>query len=231
MVAVTSERTRNVLVADSFPLTRGALADLLRSARVADSTFEASSSGSALRQAREHAVDLVILDPDLGRPQAGLRLCLELKSSARPPAVLMYAANSSPSVVTASVANGADGFVHRSATPEQVVQAARSVDVGRSFWFLGELAQAWSAARPTAHEMTGPFNDMTGREQQIFTLLLDRHSNDEIAAELHLATQTVKNHVSTILKKIGAANRRELLMLCRFRGRGTDSQQVTEGAW
>lgn len=197
------------LVADSFPLFRTATADLLRRSHVADYTFEASCPRMAMEQACKHEVDLVILDPDLERPRAGLRLCRELKNSARPPAVLIFARTSNPSIITASVANGADGFLHRSATPEQVVEAARNVDIGRSFWFLGDPAEA----RPSPHEIVGPFSDMTRRERQIFALLLDRRSNDEIGAELHLAAQTVKNHVSTILKKIGVANRRELIML------------------
>lgn len=218
------EHSRNALVADSFPLPRRAVADLLRRSCVADSTFEASSLSTALQQAREHAVDLAVLDTDLDRPQDGLRLCRELKGSARPPVVLMFAATNSPSIITASVANGADGFVHRSATPEQVVEAARNVNTGRPFLFLGEPVQARSAT----HEMVGPFTDMTGRERQIFALLLDRHSNAEIAAELHLAPQTVKNHVSTILKKIGVANRRELVMLRCLPGHG-HGPRATEG--
>lgn len=222
-MAVQPGQRQRVLVVDSFPISRRAVADLLRHSGVAHDTYEAGSATTALKQARAHALDLVVLDPDIDGPQAGLGLCRKLKDSARPPAVLVFASVSTPSVITASVVSGADGFVHRSATLEQLVDVAQSIREGRPFRFLAEPAPA---RRRSPQRMTGPYNEMTRREEQVFALLLDRYSNDEIAAELHLAPQTVKNHVSTILRKTGVGNRRELAMLQRKESRESPDSRV-----
>ncbi|MET7703224.1 MULTISPECIES: response regulator transcription factor [unclassified Streptomyces] len=191
---------------DPFPISRAAVASLLRHSGAVDDTQEAESRPGALELVRRLSADLLVTDVDLAGRGDGVHLCRQTKRLARPPAVLMFTGTDDPAVVAACLASGADGFVHRSATPERLVRAVDSLAAGRPVWHLREHADTVPAAgqRPRVH-------GMTTREQQILGLLLGRYSNDEIAAELHLARQTVKNHVSNILRKLGAANRRELL--------------------
>jgi DNA-binding NarL/FixJ family response regulator len=199
---------RSVVVADPFPISRGAVAQLLRRCGGADDVAETGDPDGALEAVRRRGAGMVLTDVDLTAEGDGVRLCARLKRLAHPPAVLMFAGSNDPSVVARCMTAGADGFVHRSATPERLVRAVESVAVGRPVWFLGETARERAAGDVHA---AAPRHGMTAREQQVLGLLLGRYSNDEIAAELHLARQTVKNHVSSVLQKLGAANRRELL--------------------
>jgi DNA-binding NarL/FixJ family response regulator len=205
-------------VTDPYPVSLGAVAALLRRSGVADRVHEAASAAEVPGLVRRLGAGLVVLATDADGPHRVLRRCRQLKESPDPPVVLVYSGTNDPAVVTASVASGADGFVHRSATEEQLVEAVRSVLTGRPVWFLGELRADRGTGTGDDPETAVPFARMTQREQQIFALLLSRYSNDEIAAELHLARQTVKNHVSSVLQKTGFANRRELAKLRRLPG-------------
>jgi two-component system response regulator DevR len=55
-----------------------------------------------------------------------------------------------------------------------------------------------------------PAANLTQREQEVLALLMQRLTNEEIRNELRLAAQTVKNHVSNVLRKLGLQSRREL---------------------
>jgi DNA-binding NarL/FixJ family response regulator len=198
-------RYRAVVVADPFPVHRGAVASLLRLAGAADDTAEADSARTALEAVRRTGAAMLVTEVDLAGSADGIQLCRQVKRLARPPLVLVFTASGDPAVVAACLAGGADGFVHRSATTEQLVRAVEALGAGRPVWHLGGNGEQGKAAGPPR------VHGMTLREQEVLGLLLARFSNDEIAAELHLARQTVKNHVSSVLRKVGAANRRELL--------------------
>ncbi len=198
---------RAAVVADPFPVHRSAVASLLLLAGAADNTVEADSPRTALEAVRRTGAAMLITEVDLVGRGDGIQLCRQVKRLARPPLVLVFTASGDPAVVAACLAGGADGFVHRSASTEQLVRAVEALGAGRPVWYLSENRaheQAKAAGPPRVH-------GMTLREQEVLGLLLARFSNDEIAAELHLARQTVKNHVSSLLRKIGVTNRRELL--------------------
>ena len=198
-------RHRVAVVADPFPISRTAVASLLRHSGALDEAHEADGGPGALELVRLTRADLLVTEVDLAARGDGVHLCHQVKRLPRPPSVLVFTGTDDPSVVAACLAGGADGFVHRSASPERLVHAVETLAVGRPVWYL--------RGRPeeprVAPESRVP--GMTAREQQVLGLLLGRYSNDEIAAELHVARQTVKNHVSNVLRKLGVANRRELL--------------------
>jgi DNA-binding NarL/FixJ family response regulator len=206
-------RYRTVVVADPFPLSRNALAALLRRSGSADVVVEVGDAGAALRGIRERRTDLLVTNPDLTAPGDGIALCEQVKALARPVSVLVFSASSDPGLMARCMIAGADGFVHRSADARQLLHSVELLAAGRGAWFLGpDRGDRPPQALLQAYE---PQLDvrLTAREQEVLGLLLARRSNDEIAAELHLARQTVKNHVSNVLGKLGVANRRELLAM------------------
>ncbi len=208
----TSRFVRQVaVIADPFPISRTAVASLLRHSGAVDDAQEATTPEGALELVRRLRADLLVTEVDLAAPGDGVQLCRQVKGLIRPPTVLMFTGAFDPVVVAACLAGGADGFVHRTASPERLVRAVEALAAGRPVWYLREHTDG-APALDAPLRVAG----MTAREQQILGLLLSRYSNDEIAAELHLARQTVKNHVSNVLGKLGVANRRELLA-----GRGT----------
>lgn len=197
---------RVVVVADSFPVPRGAVAALLRHSGAADATHEAGTVEAALDALRRADAGMLVTEVDLAGRGDGVHLCREVKRLPRPPRVLMFTGAEDPAVVAACLAGGADGFVHRTATPERLVRAVETLAAGRPVWYLREHCGITELIPRTLR-----VHGMTEREQEVLGMLLARYSNDEIAAQLHLARQTVKNHVSSVLRKLGVTNRRELL--------------------
>ncbi|GAA2116320.1 response regulator transcription factor [Kitasatospora saccharophila] len=200
-------RHRAVVVADPFPVPRAAIAALLRRSGAADETVEAASPQAALDAVRRLDAAVLITEVDLLAPGDGVLLCRQAKALAKPPSVLVFTGADDPAVVAACLSGGVDALVHRTASPERLVRAVEAVAVGRPVWYLRE-PQPGTLPFPAGRDR---LPGMTGREQEVLGLLLRRFSNEEIALELHLARQTVKNHVSSVLHKLGMANRRELL--------------------
>lgn len=109
------------------------------------------------------------------------------------------------------IRGGAAGFVHESCPPESIVKGLHEVLSGRGFWHLGA-----DEPQPETRK-AGPVGawKLSGREEEILGLLLRRRSNEEIAQELCLTQQTVKNYASRVFHKVGVSGRKELFRMLR----------------
>ncbi|MFC9174386.1 MULTISPECIES: response regulator transcription factor [Streptomyces] len=127
--------------------------------------------------------------------------------------VILYSRDNTPRSVVDCIRGGAAGFVHESCPPESIVKGLHDVLSGRSFWHLGtdEPERPPVAVRAD----TGRQWKLSGREEEILGLLLRRRSNEEIAHELCLTQQTVKNYASRVFHKVGVSGRKELFRMLR----------------
>ncbi|RSM56345.1 DNA-binding response regulator [Amycolatopsis sp. WAC 01376] len=203
------------LVVDDQPLIRYALSRLLRDSAGVGAVAEAASEPEALSQCEKSHPDMVITELSIWGEPAGTAICRFVKEHFERAAVLVFAGDASPSAIAMALNAGADSFVHKSASGGQVMSAVRSTLAGQRV-----CVQAGETPRPVT-EAVRYASLMTRREEDILALILYRWSNDEIAEELHLATQTVKNYVSRILQKLGFGSRRDLFRTLRFRPGGT----------
>jgi DNA-binding NarL/FixJ family response regulator len=194
-----------VLVIEPYPLMRQALVNEIARAEGVDVVGEAGDSLSAARIVRAVPVDLVVTETHLESENAGITLCSRLKGLPTGPLVVVHASDNSPRTVTDCLTAGADSFVHKSFSPETLLDSMKRAAGLQRPWILGRE----SRTPPTASSAF----PLTPREHEVLGLLLMRLTNDEIASRLHLARQTVKNHVSSIMRKLEVSTRREL-----FRG-------------
>ncbi|MDX2917044.1 MULTISPECIES: response regulator transcription factor [Streptomyces] len=125
--------------------------------------------------------------------------------------VILYSRDNAPRSVVDSIRGGAAGFVHESCPPESIVKGLHEVLSGRGFWHLG------ADEPPPETRKTGSSGawKLSGREEEILGLLLRRRSNEEIAQELCLTQQTVKNYASRVFHKVGVSGRKELFRMLR----------------
>ncbi|NUP01209.1 MAG: response regulator transcription factor [Nonomuraea sp.] len=197
-----------VLVVDRFPIVWHALKTPLIGNGLAKSVDYASDTGAAYRKCVDGKIDIVVTDVTVAEDRDGIRLCGLLKNSARPPRVLVLSSTARPDFVASCVISGVDSFVYRTADPELAISAiAALTGEGQPIWFVGDSGKRLPK-RDSSLDVVAA--NLTGREQEILSLVLLRLSNDEIAARLHLARQTVKNYVSCVLQKLEVRNRAEL---------------------
>ncbi|WP_081911095.1 response regulator transcription factor [Amycolatopsis vancoresmycina] len=199
------------LVVDDQPVLRYAIRRLLQDCAGVRAVAEAGTEREALRHCETHRPGMVITELSVAGEPAGAAICQYAKEHLGRAAVLVFAGDPSPAAVATALNAGADSFVHKSASGTRLVAAVRSTLAGDRVWVpAGETEPPLGAAVPYT-------SVMTQREEDILALMLCRWSNDEIAGELHLARQTVKNYASRILHKLGFSSRRELVRALGFR--------------
>lgn len=193
-----------VLLVDDHPVMRYALKQLFAFAGEGiEVAGEAATAGEAVRLAEELGPDVVVLDLRLGSGGSGVEACRGIKALPDAPRVLVLTAHTAREDVAAVMMAGADGCVHKGLRHQEIPDAVRRVHAGERVWLLGEHEV------PAAYEPAG--DHLTPKEREVLGLIRRRYSNAEIAEELYISLNTVKHHVTRILKKHGKKRRTDLL--------------------
>ena len=183
-----------VLIVDDHPAVRRGLRTFLELADGLEVTGEAADGPAALELAAELTPDVILLDmllPGLD----GIEVLHELRRREFPGRVLVV--TSFTDRLVAAIRAGARGYLSKDVAPEALVAAVRAVAAGHVLLEPDALPA-----------LTGtPLSALTARERDVLTLLAEGRSNREIARALLVAEKTVKTHVSSILQKLGLADR------------------------
>ena len=211
--------TMRVLIADDHTLFRRGLALLLRTQYSDVSIVEAGDSDEALRMLDAGPVpDLVLCDlamPGMTR-LAGLR---ELVRRLPGVPVVMLSAYADRDDIVRSIEAGARGYILKSASDEGLKSALSLVMAGETYFpggvFLDEQRRWIGDQSGSGSQLPAgnPLNDLTPRQRDVLSLMMDGLSNKEIARHLGLLESTVKAHVKTILDKLSANNRTQAAIL------------------
>jgi DNA-binding NarL/FixJ family response regulator len=200
-----------VVVVDDEHLIRSALAQALSNSGI-ELVGEAVSGEDAIEIVVDVRPDVVLMDLRLPGI-SGVRAIEQLSLLAPASRVLVLTRSEQNRVVEAIIA-GASGYILKSASSEAIIAAVRATAAGESVLssqIAGKLLQR-------IRELDIPVKDtdtaavairavLTVRELEIFTRLASGDSNHEIARELSLSTNTVANHIASILAKLHLENR------------------------
>jgi DNA-binding NarL/FixJ family response regulator len=199
-----------VLVVDDEPLVRQGLRLILESEPDLDVVGEAGSGAEAVTMARALEPDVVCMDvrmPDVD----GIRATELVLRAPRPPKVLVVTTFSSDDFVLAALRAGASGFVLKRASASELVAAVRAVASGDSLLYPDAVRKLALAAYRTPTRPSGPA--LTRREAEVLALMAEGLSNAGIAERLVLGTETVRTHVAALLRKLGAHDRTQAVVL------------------
>lgn len=194
-----------VVVVDGHPAMRVGLCAVFLSAGF-QVLGEAASGEGGVELAKKERPELAVLGLNPRGEIGGVQAAERLKALPAPPRVLVYTAYNYPEDISACFLAGSDSFLHKSVSREDLVEAARRTAAGEPVWWPGERV-----GEARGSDGTRPGEDLTEREKEVLSLLLRRYTNAEIAAALYIEVQTVKNHVSRVLRKCGVGSRGELL--------------------
>ena len=203
--------TREILVADDHPLFREALRHALGRA-VPDATVIEADTVAALLDVAERHPDAELLLLDLNMPGAqGFSALVQMRAHFPSLPVVIISANEDPSVIRRSIGHGAAGFVPKSSTVDQMVEALQAVLDGDSW--IPESAESEGGLEGPEADIASRLASLTPQQFRVLTMLSSGLLNKQIAFELGVSEATVKAHMTAIMQKLGATNRTQAVVL------------------
>jgi DNA-binding NarL/FixJ family response regulator len=204
---VQTDSEIRVLLAEDHALFRQGLRELL-DVEGLSVVGEASDGITAVRMAGELRPDVVVMDLHMPRMD-GIDATSEIMKMERPPVVLVLTVSTTDDDVLDAIAAGAAGYLLKDADADELVAAVRNACSGRSPMspqITGALLRR-VREQTIVNEEPGELLSLSARETEILRLVAQGRDNTEIAQELYLSPSTVKNHVSSILDKLGVESR------------------------
>jgi NarL family two-component system response regulator LiaR len=197
-----------VMIVDDHPMVRKGLATFLKIKPDLQLVGEAGNGREALEQCEQVQPDVILMDlvmPEMDGP-AATRAVRE-----RWPQVQVIALTSfqEKELVQGALQAGAISYLLKNVSVEELAAAIRAAYAGRST-LAPEVTQVLVQA---ASQGPVPGYDLTSRERQVLTLMVEGLNNLEIARQLNISRSTARAHVSSILSKLNVSNRAEAIAL------------------
>ncbi|WP_025618843.1 response regulator [Salinispora cortesiana] len=206
-----------VLLVDDQAMVREGFGALLTAQEDMVVVADAADGEQAVAAARRYDPDVILMDirmPTMDGLTA-TRQILEVPPGGRPPRVLILTTFDLDDYVFEALRAGASGFLLKDAPAADLMHAVRVIAAGEALLAPSVtrrlIADYASRARPRRVEPDS-FNTLTRREAEVLRLVARGLSNQEIAAELVLAEQTVKTHVSRVLMKLNLRDRAQAVV-------------------
>ncbi|HQE21809.1 MAG TPA: response regulator transcription factor [Thermosynergistes sp.] len=192
------------ILADDHPLTREGLRSYLEHESDIQLVGEAADGIAAWDLIERELPDVALLDIRMPG-EDGISLARKVREKKLPVAVLMLTTYDAQQYVLAALRAGAKGYVLKTATPDDLIQAIRTVASGGVY-----LDREVSSSVKAVDFMP---ESLSPREQEVLLLAGRGLSSKEVASQLIISERTVQTHLASIYDKLGARNKTEALLL------------------
>jgi len=208
----------NVILADDHAVVRQGIRRFLEEDPAIDVVAEASDGAEAVRLVEEHRPDVAVLD--IRMPEVtGVEATRRIKARFPETRVLILTAYDDDPYVFALLEAGADGYVLKTASADQLVDAVRTV-------YRGESALSPEIASKVVRQATGrrpasaadQIEPLTPREIEVLRLVAQGMTNREVGQELGISHRTVQGHLASTYDKLDANSRTEAVTEALKRG-------------
>jgi DNA-binding NarL/FixJ family response regulator len=200
-----------VVVVDDQEMVRAGIAALLGAQDGIEVVGEAADGAAALAEVDRTQPDVVVMDIRM----PGMDGLTATRKLAGGPKVLVLTTFDADEYVYRALQAGASGFLLKGARPAELAEAVRIVAGGEALLapsVTRRLIEQVVSAGLTPSMAPRGTPELTPREREVLVLLARGRSNAEIAADLVLAEQTVKTHVSHVLTKLGLRDRAQAVI-------------------
>jgi NarL family two-component system response regulator LiaR len=205
---VTRRERIRVLVVDDHDMLREGLATFLRSSRDLALVGEGANGAEGVRLCRELEPDVVLMD--LVMPEMDGISAIEAIHKAQPGIrIVALSSFGEDQLVKSAIKAGATSYLLKNISAATLADAIRATRSGLPT-LAPEVAPALIEPPPPSG-LKG--SDLTEREREVLALLVEGLSNAEVAERLHVSPYTAKNHVSSILGKLGVSSRTQAVSL------------------
>jgi DNA-binding NarL/FixJ family response regulator len=168
--------------------------------------FDSTDSKSALQRLSRSRVDVVVINAHLPEEKGPLPLLASVKQHREYQAVLLFAIQEHPSILTQAANLGALGVILITDPLTQIADRIRGAAEGRSGWSREDLRRLASTGGTSTMDIGYPV-PLNRRERDILTHVTQGGTNKQIAQTLGISYETVKEHIQNLLQKIGVTDR------------------------
>src|SRR5882724_1382801 len=212
---VRSPKAIRILIADGQPIFCQGLRKVIETQADLRVVGDTSDGAEALKLAREHAPDILLLDAAIAG-LAALRVLRDVQSSAPSVRTIFLAAEAETPETVEALKLGARGVMRKDSPADLVLKAIRCVNAGQHWVRRDKITDVLqSLSKETSPWLNGPLGrdlHVTSREIQIISAILHGGSNKDIAKQFGLSEDTVKHHLTHIFDKLGVCTRLELAL-------------------
>ncbi|HHV07613.1 MAG TPA: response regulator transcription factor [Firmicutes bacterium] len=207
-----------VLVVDDHPVVRTGIKKVVELEDDMEIVAEAGTGQAAIEGVAAAKPDVVLMDLDLP-DKSGIEVTAEIKDKYPEVGVVALTIHDDRDHLLEMVRAGAAGYLLKDIEPGGLVGAIRAVNEGNSYMsppatkkLLGEFTRMANGREQDK------IDGLTAREEEVLHLLAHGQSNKQIGASLSISEKTVKNHVTSIFRKIGVGDRTEAALYAIRKG-------------
>lgn len=198
-----------ILLVDDHEVVRLGMKSLLERHANFAVVAEASAADEAVQKALLHEPDIVLMDIRLSG-SSGIEACDEITDQLPDTKVVMLTSYADDELLFSAIRAGAVGYVLKQIGSGDLIQAIEAAARGEATLDPTLTQRVFNEVRRAIQsEEQAAFGDLTPQEMQVLALIAEGKTNREIAEALYLSEGTVRNYVSSILSKLGVANRAE----------------------
>ena len=205
-----------VALIDDHPIVRQGLRNLLQTEPSFQIVAEADDGITGLELVQRVRPDVLIVDlmmPGLN----GLDLIKQVLKRLPRLRIVVLSMQSADSYVVEALQSGAAGYVLKETGPGEIIQAIKAVAAGDRY-LSPKLAGRVLDSSSGRKKIADPYDTLTPREREILHLIIEGHTNVQIAARLVLSPRTVELHRSRIMKKLDLHNQTDIFRYALERG-------------
>jgi DNA-binding NarL/FixJ family response regulator len=199
-----------ILIAEDHALVREGLKSLLSFRRDFEVIGEAENGLEVLKNSKKNMPDLVLMDLSMPKMN-GLATIRQLKKELPDIKILVITMHASQDYLIPTLKEGADGYILKGDAPEELFLAIKSVMGGKAYLsteLSGQLIN--SVINLETKSIGDPLAPLTPREKEVFQMVAEGSTNQQIAELLYISPKTVDKHRSNLMKKLDFHSAREI---------------------
>ena len=204
-----SKSAIRVLLADDHAVVRAGIRQFLEQEKGIRVIAEAGDGDDARQLIEKHKPDVAVLDIQMPK-SSGIDVTRWLRAHCPNVGVLILTAYDDDPYVLAVLQAGANGYVLKTSSPAEIIQAVKDVHDGVSV--MDPAITQKLLTQITAPEPSSAIEELTDREMEVLQLVGKGYTNKAIGVQLSISDRTVQGHLAHIFSKLQAASRTEAVM-------------------
>jgi len=213
------QKNIKIALAEDHTILREGLKSLLSSNPQFDIIGEAADGREAVRCVEKLGPDLILMDLSMPR-MSGMEAIREIKNRFPQTRIIALTVHKTDEYLHTTLQAGADGYVLKDATHDELVMAIKNVMKGKSYLSPGvseKVIEGYLEGKETAGQ-DSPWETISPREREVLKLIAEGYKNKEIADDLCISLKTVEKHRANLMKKLDLHNAAALTVYAMQKG-------------